>query len=142
MDNSVGSEICIFHLELDDPVKSEEYQYDESSDSPQQDLLDLVKNTIRSGVVVIVKFDTDDKNYISFINNIINKYPIYHRILRPLLNHIDKDYELAFRLIEKTVFVEIIHGIVIQKSINNIFDLATFDEFCYLVKDMVWFTQE
>lgn len=91
-------------------------------------------------MIVIVKFIREDEHYIKFINNLILQYPIYHRFLKPLLN--DGDYELTFRLIDDTVYVEVINGIVVEKSINNIISIIDFEKFCYLIKNMAYFMTE
>ena len=130
----MSSEICIFHLELDE---QENFVEDEISSSEEDGFLELVTATIKNGSVIVVRFDTDVKNYLTFINNINAMYPTYRKFLQPLLDSIDGNIELYFHLVNNSVFVEVMDGIIVVK--DAIISLHKFNDFCYLVKDIVYF---
>ena len=87
--------------------------------------------------MIVVRFDTDVKNYLTFINNINAMYPTYRKFLQPLLDSIDGNIELYFHLVNNSVFVEVMDGIIVVK--DAIISLHKFNDFCYLVKDIVYF---
>lgn len=133
----VESEFLIFHLELGELENLGDRQEEEDT---SDDLLNLIKVLIRDRNIIIIKFDIE--NGLDYIKTIIHNYPIYNKILTPLVEYTDIDYELAFRLFNSSIFVEIINNIVIEKSIDNFMKLSDFDDFCYLVKDIANFTIE
>lgn len=132
----MSSEICIFHLELE-----EEEQFIpecfSGSESEEDEFINTIRSTIGNGAVVIVRFNTSIKNYITLIDNISRLSPVYSKFLRPLLMCKNDDFEIFFSLVAQSIFVEVLDGIVIVK--DSLISMEDFENFCSLIKEIACF---
>lgn len=132
----MSGEFCIFHLELEEEEHFVQ-EYSSSSELDEDEFINVIRSTIRNGEVVIIRFDTNVKNYGTFINNIGIFYSVYEKILQPVLEDVEGDFEIFFSLLDEAIFVEVLNGIIVVR--DSIISMNEFENFCHLVREIAYF---